>query len=74
MTSFRLITDGARVLADFEAPDRPTAWREGTSLAEQHQDAGTARGGYELSEWTGTEWRVVGQVVPGDLGGRPIPG
>jgi hypothetical protein len=64
MTSFRLITDGARVLAEFDAPDRPSAWREGTSLAEQHSPAETARGGYELTEWTGTEWRVVGQLSP----------
>lgn len=72
MTTFRLITDGATVLAEFDAADRPAGWREGTSLAEQHQDAGTARGGYQLSEWTGTEWRLVGEVTPGDLGGRPI--
>lgn len=63
-TPYRLVTDGATVLAEFEAPDRPSAWREGTSLAEQHQGAGTARGGYELVEWTGSEWRPVGQLTP----------
>lgn len=73
MTTYRVITDGARVVAEFDADDRSSGWREGNALALQHRDAGTARGGYQLSEWTGSEWRLAGDLWP-DREAEPTDG